>query len=164
MLHIILLGGTISRNSLDEFDNSYIHNLSANSRIIHQYRIHDLIECDSSALNDQIIINKIIEYINLINSNQILILMGTDFMIKFAQQIKKNIKNKIIICTGAFVPYIDKSNTDSIFNFGSAFGIIQNCKLEPGVYICMNGRLLDPDKSIKDYNKKIFIEIDKKIL
>ncbi len=158
MLHIILLGGTISKNSLEEFDNSYIYNLKSNSRIIPEYKIHDLIECDSTSLNDEIIINKIIEYISLINSKQILILMGTDFMIKFAQIIKKNIKNKIIICTGAFVPYIDKSNTDSIFNFGCAFDIIQNCKLEPSVYICMNGRLLNPDKSIKDYNKKIFIE------
>lgn len=159
MLHIILLGGTISKNSLEHFDNSYIHNLGSNSRIITQYRIHDLIECDSTKLNDHIIIEKIIEYINLIKSNQILILMGTDFMVNFAQQLKKNIKDKIIICTGAFVPYVDKSNTDSIFNFGCAFGIIQNCKLEPNVYICMNGRLLNPDKSIKDYNKKIFIEI-----
>jgi L-asparaginase/Glu-tRNA(Gln) amidotransferase subunit D len=160
MIHIILLGGTISRNPLDEYNNSYIHKLVNNSRINPQYKIHDLIACDSIKLNDLIIIDKIIEYINLIKSDRVLILMGTDAMIHIAQQIKKNIIDKLIICTGAFVPYSNIDNTDSIFNFGCAFGIIQNSNLKPNVYICMNGQILNPDKSVKDYDKKIFFETD----
>lgn len=153
MLHIILLGGTISMDKLLNYNNNYINDLISNSRLLIKYKIHDLFAIDSVHF-DQELINKLIEYINLINSKKILIIIGTDKMVMVAQQIKKNITDKIIIFTGSIVPYVDISNTDAIFNFGCALGIIVNCLSEPNVYICMNGRLLDPNKTIKDKKRK----------
>lgn len=156
MINIILLGGTISKDKFSNYNNNYISDLISNSRLLIQYKIHDLFAIDSMDFDEELT-TKLIEYINLIKSTKILILIGTDKMILVAQQIKKNITNKIIIFTGSIIPYVDTTNTDSTFNFGCALGILVNCLVESNVYVCMNGRLLDPCKTIKDKKRKIFI-------
>ncbi len=158
MIEILLLGGTISRNSKDFYDNSMIKNLISNSRITSEYKIHDLFAVDSQTIDDKLV-SYIIEYIQLIKCDKILIVMGTDRMIQVSQQVKKNITNKIIIFVGAFIPFSQYNITDASFNFGSAFGILNNCLNKPAVFICMHGQLLDPDQSKKDYKKKIFVKL-----
>lgn len=69
--------------------------------------------------------------------NRIVITHGTDTMVETAKVIGKAIINKIIVITGAMVPY-KFGSSDGLFNFGSALAFAQ--ALTPGVYIAMNGR------------------------
>ncbi len=158
MIEILLLGGSISKNSKGIYDNSMVKNLISNSRITSEYKIHDLIAVDSQIFDDKII-EYIIDYIKLIKSYKIIVVIGTDRMIQVSQQVKKQIKNKIIIFIGAIIPFSQYNLSDASFNFGSAFGILNNCLTKPAVFICMNGQLLDPEKSKKDHEKKIFVKL-----
>jgi L-asparaginase len=48
--------------------------------------------------------------------------------------------------------------TDAVFNIGTAIGAVQS--LPAGVYIVMNGRVLDPNRTRKNLEKNCFEEIE----
>lgn len=84
-------------------------------------------------------------------SNRIIITHGTDTMVETAKLLYDlKIKDKTIILTGAMVPYAFGTSSDGFFNLGSALAFVQS--LEPGVYVCMNGRCYDAYNVVK--NKK----------
>jgi len=97
----------------------------------------------------------LLETIQNSNSNKIIIVHGTDTMIKSAKFIAKTIKNKKIIFTGAMKPY-EIEKVEAVANFMMAFGFIQNAK--NGVYVSMHGIVKKYDKIQKDYQKGIFYE------
>lgn len=68
---------------------------------------------------------------------RIIITHGTDSMEQTAAVLGKAIANKIIVLTGAMVPYTFGSS-DGLFNLGTAVAFVQI--LAPGVYVAMNGR------------------------
>jgi L-asparaginase len=70
-------------------------------------------------------------------------------MVKTAKRLQR-IKDKVIVLTGAMQPALFKS-TDAEFNIGAAVAAVQ--LLPDGVYIVMNGRVLDPGKVKK--NRKL---------
>lgn len=82
-------------------------------------------------------------------SDRILITHGTDTMVETAQAIADTVKDKIVVLTGAMVPYAFGSS-DGLFNLGAALAAVQ--VLPIGVYICMNGKIFVYDKVRK--NKK----------
>jgi L-asparaginase len=82
-------------------------------------------------------------------TRHIVITHGTDTMVKTAKRLK-GIKDKVIVLTGAMQPALFKS-TDAEFNIGAAVAAVQ--LLPDGVYIVMNGLVLDPDKVRK--NRKL---------
>ena len=62
-------------------------------------------------------------------SKLILITHGTDKMTDTAKHlIKANIQNKVIVITGAMIPYAFGSSSDGFFNLGSALSALQNLK------------------------------------
>ena len=80
---------------------------------------------------------KIREACQKANSDKIVITHGTDTIIETAKKLG-DIKNKVIILTGAMKP--EKfSDSDASFNVGTAIGAINI--LKNGVYIAMNGRI-----------------------
>ena len=95
----------------------------------------------------------LLETIQNSNSNKIIIVHGTDTMIKSAKFIAKNIKNKKIIFTGAMKPY-EIEKVEAVANFMMAFGFIQNAK--NGVYVSMHGVVERYDKIQKNYKKGVF--------
>jgi len=72
--------------------------------------------------------------------------------------IKANIKDKVIVITGAMIPYAFGSSSDGFFNLGSALSVIQN--LNEGVYINMHGQTFRGDKVKKDIENGVFRSID----
>ena len=96
--------------------------------------------------------NYIVEKCKKENTHKIIITHGTDTIVKTAEVLARNIKNKIIILTGAMIP-IKFGSSDGLFNLGSALSFVQI--LNPGVYITMNGRYFHYDNVRK--NKKIGI-------
>lgn len=85
--------------------------------------------------------------------NRILITHGTDTMINTAKLLKQRVTDKTVVLTGALIPYAF-GTSDGFFNLGNALGFVQ--VLEPGVYICMNGRVFDPDYVTKNYSTGFF--------
>jgi len=98
---------------------------------------------------------KIIKYIERSKSQYIIIIHGTDTMEKTAKFINKHIKNKVIILTGAMVPYsIDK--VEATANFSLAMGFLQGKKIKNDVYIAMHGKVKKYNKIYKNRELGIF--------
>ena len=87
--------------------------------------------------------------------NRIIITHGTDTMVETALSLI-DIPGKIIIITGAMQPAAFRE-TDAHFNIGCAVIALQT--LTEGVYIVMNGRVLDPRFSKKNLQKDRFEEL-----
>ncbi len=92
--------------------------------------------------------------VSKIDNNKIIITHGTDTLIDTAQELK-SFDKKTIVLTGAMTPRL-LENSDAIFNVGSAVMAVQT--LSAGVYIVMHGKVFDPDKCKKDYDKYQFVE------
>ena len=101
---------------------------------------------------------EIFHKISNLNEDKILLLMGTDRMVQFGREIKKQITDKTIVITGAMVPYENRITTDSVFNVGYALASLVNIK-QQDVFIAMNGRLFNPDLVVKNYKSKTFESI-----
>jgi L-asparaginase len=88
--------------------------------------------------------------------NHLLITHGTDTMVETASNILKANLDKVIVLTGAMVPYSFGTRSDAMFNLGNALAFVQ--VLPPGVYIAMNGRYFKADNVQKDKTSGIFVE------
>lgn len=77
---------------------------------------------------------------------RIVITHGTDTMVKTARKLR-GIPGKVIVLTGAMQPARFKGS-DAEFNIGTAVAAVQ--LLPEGVYIVMNGLILDPDRIRKN--------------
>ena len=67
---------------------------------------------------------------------------------------KQKIRQKVIILTGAMIPYAFGDSSDGFFNLGSALAFAQ--ALDPGVYVAMNGRYYNWDNVRKNRETGFF--------
>ncbi len=86
------------------------------------------------------------------NCALIVLTHGTDTMVETGRALA-GIPGKTIVLTGSMQPARFRS-TDAVFNIGSAIGVVQ-C-LPPGVYITMNGRIFDPQRTRKNRERNCF--------
>ena len=91
-------------------------------------------------------------------TERIVITHGTDTMVETAKFISKEVKDKIIILTGAMIP-IKFGSSDGLFNLGSALSFAQI--LKPGIYITMNGQYFHYDNVRKNKKLGVFERISK---
>ena len=83
----------------------------------------------------------------------IVITHGTDTMVDTARVLAGAVPDKTIVLTGAMIP-IAFGSSDGLFNLGGALAVVQ--VLPPGVYIAMNGRVLDWDDVRKNRDTGVF--------
>jgi len=83
----------------------------------------------------------------------IVITHGTDTMVETAAHLARQVSGKIIVLTGAMVPYAFGSS-DGLFNLGSALSFVQ--VLPPGVYVAMNGTHFEWNKVRKNRELGVF--------
>jgi L-asparaginase len=69
--------------------------------------------------------------------DRIVVTHGTDTMVETAVAIARRVSDKVVVLTGAMIPYAFGSS-DGLFNLGSALSFVQ-C-LPSGVYVAMNGQ------------------------
>ncbi|GFR75408.1 asparaginase [Elysia marginata] len=79
--------------------------------------------------------------------DKIIITHGTDAMVKTAQLLAREVKDKTIVLVGAMIPY-KFGSSDGLFNFGAALAFSQT--LPTGVYIAMNGQYFTHDNCRKN--------------
>ena len=71
------------------------------------------------------------------SEDKIIITHGTDTMSETAKTLATLVHDKIIVLTGAMIPY-KFGSSDGLFNLGSALAFAQT--LPSGIYVAMNGR------------------------
>ncbi len=160
-IRILATGGTFDKeyNELDGslyFEDTHLYEMLKKGRSTLHINIRTLMMVDSLEMTKsdrEVILHSCLRS----EVDQIIITHGTDTMIDTALLLKKEITDKTVVLTGALIPYAF-GTSDGFFNLGNAIGFVQI--LDPGVYICMNGRIFDPEKVRKNYNTGFFEALD----
>lgn len=156
MIKFFTTGGTIDKVYFDaksEFQvgSPQVRDILTEANVTFEYEIESVLRKDSLDLTDtdrQLIRQRA----QAEPCPRIVITHGTDTMIETAKALL-GVPGKTIVLTGAMQPARFRS-TDAIFNIGAAIAAVQ--ALPPGVYLAMNGRLLDPAKVRKNREKNCF--------
>ena len=158
-ISILACGGTIDKIYFDaksdyKVGEPQVLPVLRESNVNFAYDVQSVLRKDSLEMNDQDreIIRNAAEQCD---SNRVLITHGTDTMIQTAKHLK-GIHDKTIVLTGSMEPARIR-DTDAIFNIGCAVAAVQ--ALPPGVYVVMNGRIFDPDKTRKNVEQRMFEDI-----
>ena len=160
-VRLFLTGGTFDKayNEITqklEFDSSHTSEMLKVSRTTLEVNVEHLLLKDSLDLTDEDR-SLITEACKNTAENNIVITHGTDTMVETALKIKQaGLNQKIIVLTGAMVPYSFGTKSDAMFNLGNALAFAQ--VLPPGVYIAMNGRYFEADKVRKDKEAGVFTD------
>ncbi len=162
MVQIFVTGGTFDKeyNYLTGqlfFKNTHISDLLTQGRNDVPVDIKTLMMIDSLDMSDED--RKIILHnCRKTKHKDIIITHGTDTMVETAKVIAEgNLKDKTIIITGALIPAAFGNSSDGFFNLGASLTISQ--VLEPGVYICMNGKIFNWDNVRKNKATGFFEEL-----
>jgi len=149
-LKIITTGGTIDKIYFDaksefQIGDPQIGEVLKEANVSIDYEITPLLRKDSLDLTDDDR-RRIHDAVKSSLQRHIVVTHGTDTMIKTAKVLKK-IEGKVIVLTGAMQPAKFRF-TDAVFNIAAAITAVQ--LLPDGVYLSMNGRIFDPDRSAKN--------------
>ena len=149
-LRIITTGGTFDKqydaiSGELTFRESQLPRILGRSRCTLTVHLEGPLAVDSLYMTDKDR-QKIYDRVSGEKGSLIVITHGTDTMVETARTLK-GIPGKVIVLTGAMQPARFKSS-DAEFNIGAAATAVQ--LLSPGVYIVMNGRVLDPDRVKKN--------------
>ncbi|HNQ85371.1 MAG TPA: asparaginase domain-containing protein [Deltaproteobacteria bacterium] len=144
------VGGTIDKVYFDRM-STYKVGEPGVAGILQEANVGFAYECESILRKDSLYMTdkdrqKIYDRVSGEKGSLIVITHGTDTMVETARTLK-GIPGKVIVLTGAMQPARFKSS-DAEFNIGAAATAVQ--LLSPGVYIVMNGRVLDPDRVKKN--------------
>ena len=155
---IFTTGGSIDKGySTEESDfivgEPTIEQILIEANVTLDYEIVSLIKKDSLEISDDDR-RAIYERVKTDPNRYIVITHGTDTMIQTAQALSQ-IQNKVIVLTGSMQPSAFKVS-DAAFNVGGAILAVQT--LPEGVYIAMNGRIFNPQESIKNLELDRFEE------
>lgn len=157
-IKIYSLGGSIDKTYSMEESSFVVHNPQVDSilkqaNVTVPYEIEEVLRKDSLEISESDRKNlrkKIFED----SCDHIIITHGTDTM-HLTGKALSSISKKVIVITGAMRPASFKE-TDANFNIGAAFIAVQT--MPPGVYMVMNGKIFNPGKVVKNFDKKAFEE------
>lgn len=158
---IFTTGGTIDKvyfDALSEYQvgEGALAEILTQAGVALSYTITPLLRKDSLELTDADRA-EICAAVNGSTARHILITHGTDTMVLTAQALingGSDIEDKTIVLTGAMQPHALKGS-DAPFNVGFALAAAQ--AMPRGVYIAMNGQILDPATTVKDRKKGRFV-------
>ena len=138
---IFMTGGTFDKK-YDEitgklyFQDTHMGEILELGRSRLKVKITTLMLIDSLRMTDGDRL-KTLDYCKSSDEDQIVITHGTDTMTKTCSVLANAKLKKIIVQTGAMIPY-KFGSSDGLFNIGGALAFAQS--LSYGVYVAMNGR------------------------
>ena len=149
-IKILTTGGTIDKVYYDALSDYRIGEpaateLMSQAGVSTPYTIQSLLRKDSLEMDEQDRL-MIHDHILADEDRCFVITHGTDTMIETARVLKA-LTDRTIVLTGAMQPARFR-DSDAAFNLGGAVALAQT--LPPGVYIFMNGRVLNPDQAVKN--------------
>ena len=150
-VRIFVTGGTFDKE-YDEltgrlfFNKSHLREMLELGRSKIDLNISTLMMKDSLEMDDT---DRSLIADNCLNATEknIIVTHGTDTMVKTARSIALKNTDKVIVLTGAMIPY-KFGSSDGLFNLGAAIGFVQS--LKNGVYVAMNGKCFDYDSVVKN--------------
>jgi len=156
-IRVFITGGTFDK-SYDEiagkldFKDTHIQEMLRLGRCRLDLAVRTLMMVDSLDMTDADR-RLILENCRSAAEERILVTHGTDTMTDTARVLGEAGLPKVIVLTGAMVPYAFGSS-DGLFNLGSALSFVQ--ALPHGVFVAMNGRCLPWDDVVKNRELGIF--------
>jgi L-asparaginase len=159
-IKFITTGGTIDKVYFDakseyEVGPPPVATLLRDAGVAFEFEIESILRKDSLDMteSDRALIR---ERVAADPATHIVVTHGTDTMIQTARALR-DIPGKTIVLTGSMQPARFRA-TDAEFNLGTAVAAAQT--LAPGVYIAMNGRVFDPERTRKNVARNCFEETD----
>ncbi len=145
------VGGTFDKryNPLDGslgFGDSHIPQLLIDARLNNSVRFEVVMQIDSLDMLDTHR-EQLLQRCKTATETKLLLVHGTDTMTNSAQVLAQANLDKVIVITGAMVPYA-LEQSDATFNLGFALGCLA-C-LKNGVYIAMGGQVFSWDEVLKN--------------
>ena len=158
-IKIYTTGGTIDEIYFDQKSDYQVGDPHAKgvletANVVLDYEVESIMRKDSLDLTDKDR-EQIRAKVESASSGSIVITHGTDTMVETAK-VLESISNKTIILTGSMYP-AQFQDSDAVFNIGCAVTAAQI--LGPGVYIAINGRILNPHHVRKNVELNRFEEI-----
>ncbi len=141
-IRIFVTGGTFDKQ-YDEltgtlsFDQTHVQDMLDRGRCRLDVTVEVLMMVDSLVMTAEDR-HRIVQACRQCDEQRVVLTHGTDTLVETAQALASNVPNKVIVLTGAMIPYAFGSS-DGLFNLGSALSFVQ--ALPPGVYIAMNGQV-----------------------
>jgi L-asparaginase len=159
-LQLLAIGGTIDKVYFDALSEYHIGAPAAAEilqrvKVYFDYDVSQLISKDSLDMTDDDRA-EILAAVQAHDGQHVIITHGTDTMVDTGQVLKAA-TGKTIVIMGAMAPAIMKL-TDADFNLGVAVAAVQT--LSEGVYLCMNGRIYNVDKVVKNRAQGQFQDLD----
>ncbi len=150
MITILTTGGTFDKvyfDALSEFriGEPMAQELLEEANVSFDYRIESILKKDSLDMTDedrQLIRDACID----VDNDMILVSHGTDTMVETALALA-GIADKRVVLFGAMQP-AKMRHSDAMYNLGFACAAVQ--LLPAGVYLAMNGQILDPAQARKN--------------
>ncbi len=160
-IRLFITGGTFDKeyNELNGklfFEDTHVPEMLDLGRCKLDVNIRTLMMIDSLEMNDddrEIIAHNCVQC----DEDKIVITHGTDTMVETAKILAHKITDKVIVLTGAMIPY-KFGSSDGLFNLGAALAFVQT--LPNGVYISMNGKYFNWNNCRKNKELGLFEELD----
>jgi L-asparaginase len=163
-IHVIITGGTIDSFFNPAKDTTDMGKKAFTPDYLKNLKLHNPLEFSYLFLKDSREIRykdrqMILKAVQDSPHKLILATHGTYTMPDTGQYLKDNLKNtnKTIVLTGSMIPLKGFDFSDAAFNLGYAIASLQ--QLPAGVYLCMNGKVFDPEKVDKNKIKGRFEEL-----
>ena len=158
-LLVLAIGGTIDKVYFDALSDYQIGPPAATEilqrvKVNFEFSVRQMISKDSLEMTDADR-QEILMAVQAHNGKHVLITHGTDTMVDTGQLLKQA-TGKTVVIMGAMQPAIIKL-TDADFNLGVAVAAVQT--LSEGVYLCMNGRIYNVDRVVKNRAEEQFQDL-----
>jgi L-asparaginase len=161
VVRVLITGGTFDKE-YDELRGTLDFRETHVPEMLRLGRCHLAVEVETLFMIDSLDMSaadrsRIVERCRGCAERYIVITHGTDTMVESARALAGHVGDKVVVLTGAMVPYAFGSS-DGLFNLGSALSFVQT--LSAGVYIAMNGRCFTHDNVRKNRSSGVFEALD----
>lgn len=163
-IHFVITGGTIDSFYDGAKDTVTVSKTSIIPNYINSLNLHEKTEFTVACMKDSrgLNIKNRKHILNIIENSShkiIIITHGTYTMPDTGKYLKANLKRKdqTIVFTGSMIPISGFSPSDGSFNLG--YSIAKAQELPPGLYVCMNGKIFDPDEVVKLLYEGKFVSV-----
>ncbi len=153
-LHFIITGGTMDSYYDVIKETSVPNEHSAIPGFIRILKLYETCEFTQICMKDSRELTdldrkKILKIVAESKFNRIIITHGSYTVPETAKYLDKNLKNndKVIILVCSMIPIKGFDPTDAGFNLG--YAVAKSQDLSKGIYVCMNGRVFNPDEVVK---------------
>ncbi len=154
IIEFILTGGTIDSYYSTAKDTAVPNQHSVIPQFMQGLKLYERVVFTEICMKDsrdlvRTDLEKIVKTVAKSKSRNIIITHGTYTMSDTARYLKAKLKNsnKTIVFTGSMIPLVGFSPSDAPFNLG--YAVAKVLELPAGVYVCMNGRVFEPEEVMK---------------